>query len=48
MNHTVLLNSNQIYCTICRKWEEIKMPIYIQDMVEKIKDFNLKHQKCKK
>lgn len=46
--HTVLRNNNQMFCTVCQNWEELKMPIPIKEMVNKIKEFNLKHKKCKK
>jgi hypothetical protein len=48
MSHTVIRNSNQMYCTICNKFEVLHYPIPIQEMVKKIDKFNLKHKNCKR
>ena len=48
MSNTVIRGSNQMYCTVCEKFEIIKYPIQIQEMIKKIDAFNLKHKNCKK
>ena len=47
IKHTVIRNSNQMFCTICNKFEVLEFPLAIEEIIKKIDDFNLKHKNCK-